>query len=51
MSIYVETFIDTPLDRVWEHSQRPDLHQQRDLPWGSGYWKCVPMNDGSRFFR
>ncbi len=31
MTIYVETIIDAPLERVWEHSQRPELHQQWDL--------------------
>ncbi|QDA60907.1 DoxX-like family protein [Hymenobacter jejuensis] len=29
--IYVETFIQCPMEDLWEHTQRPELHQQWDL--------------------
>jgi hypothetical protein len=29
--IYVETLVHAPLDALWEHTQRPDLHEQWDL--------------------
>src|SRR4051794_39876092 len=29
--IYVETLIRAPLDRLWEHTQTPGLHQRWDL--------------------
>jgi hypothetical protein len=31
VSLYIETFIRAPLDRVWTHTQDPALHQQWDL--------------------
>jgi uncharacterized membrane protein YphA (DoxX/SURF4 family) len=31
VSIYVETLIRTPLEAVWTHTQRPELHQRWDL--------------------
>lgn len=31
MSIYVETLIRAPIEKIWEHTQVPELHEQWDL--------------------
>jgi uncharacterized membrane protein YphA (DoxX/SURF4 family) len=44
MGIYVETFIQAPLDRLWQHTQEPDLHAQWDLRFTS--IEYLPKNAG-----
>src|SRR5690242_6729012 len=31
MSIYVETLIRAPIEKIWEHTQVPELHERWDL--------------------
>jgi len=48
--IYVETFIQAPIDSVWEYTQNPQLHQQWDLRFSEiNYLPKVNEQDRQKF--
>ncbi len=44
MSVYVEILIRAPLERLWQHTQEPDLHEQWDLRFSEIHY--LPRRDG-----
>ncbi len=51
MGIYVEILIRAPLDRLWEHTQDPALHQQWDLRFSEIDYLPKDTADGPQRFR
>jgi hypothetical protein len=51
MGIYVEILIHAPIDRVWEHTQEPSLHEQWDLRFSSITYLPRPSEDAPQRFR
>ncbi|CAG9622288.1 DoxX-like family protein [Sutcliffiella rhizosphaerae] len=48
--IYVETLIDSELEKVWEHTQDPEIHQQWDLRFSNiQYFPKEKKEDPQRF--
>jgi uncharacterized membrane protein YphA (DoxX/SURF4 family) len=51
MSIYVEIRIRAPLQDLWDHTQRPDLHERWDLRFSSISYMPRPNADEPQRFR
>ena len=51
MGIYVELLIKTPMDRVWQHTQEPSLHERWDLRFTSITYLPRPNDDAPQRFR
>ena len=48
--IYVETVIRADMDRLWQHTQRPELHRQWDLRFSDIQYRERQKEDGTQTF-
>lgn len=50
-AVYVEIAIAAGLQRVWEFTQEPSLHQRWDLRFSEIAYEGAPLDDGTQRFR